>query len=165
MVDIVGGSLSEIHDVATAGRAVGDQTQAVYEEVRGRTEAWTADIQEMTARLRIDFATFTEQVEAEAARLEALGGATDWRGRSGQAARERLAELHAHAGRFRDRAMADVEAFRSAVVDLVDRHYDHIGTEMRATIEAMRQAHEAEAARADGYARAAQELDASAALG
>ncbi|MBY5162419.1 hypothetical protein [Salsipaludibacter albus] len=143
---------------------MGDQTHAVYEQVHSRTSAWTGEIQEMTARLRTDFEHFTEEVQAEAARLESVGGATNWQGRSGAAARERLAELRAHATAFRDRAMADVETFRTALEQLVERHYDHIGTEMRATVEAMQQANEAEAAQAAGYARAARELDESAAL-
>lgn len=165
MANLIGGSLSDIEQLATATRDAGEQTGAVYEEVRSRTAGFTTDIQEMTQRLRGDFEAFTGQVDAEATRLESVAEATNWQGRSGEAKRARHAELRARVTQFEHRAMEDVQSFRAALTDLVERHYDHIGTQMRTTIEAMQETHRAEAMHATNYASAARELDESAALG
>lgn len=164
MADLIGGSLSDIEQLATTTRDVGEHTSTGYEEVRSRTAAFTGDIQDMTRRLQADFQSFAEEVSAEASRLESVAGATNWQGRSGDAKRERLAELRTRATQFEQRALGDVETFRGALTDLVERHYEHIGTQMRTTIESMREAHDAEAVHASNYARAARELDESAAL-
>lgn len=165
MVDLIGGSLSEIEDLAATSRDVGDTTSQVFADVQQRTTAFTGDIEQMAQRLQADFEEFTGRVEAEAARLSSQAGATNWAGRSGDAKRERLAQVHADAAAFESRAMQDVTSFRSALTSLVDEHYDHIATDMGRVIEQMREVHEAEATHAASFAQAARDLDQSAALG
>lgn len=165
MSDLIGGSLSDIEQLAATSREVGEQAGQDFDDVRARTGAFTGEIEELAGRLQRDFEEFTARVRAEAARLASRAEATNWLGLSGDAKRARLERLHADAGAFEGRAMQDVAAFRSSLQALVQDHYDHVATDMATVVSGMREAHQAEADHATSFAAAARDLDQAAAGG
>lgn len=165
MVDQIGGSVSEILQLGIDGQRVGDETGEVFEIVRARADAFTADIEQMVQRLQQDVTEFADEVESRAAQLASTAAATNWMGRSGDAKRARLDDIHAAAGTFADRAMADVEEFRASLTSLVDSQYDHVARDMGAVVAEMQEVHRSEADHAANFARAARDLDLAAARG
>lgn len=156
---IIGGAISDIADLESATQQTGDEAGEFFAEVRGKADAFNGDIEDMVTRLKSDIDEFGALIEERASALARTAEGTEWHGLAADAKRQRMDEMHAHATSFQNQAMANAETFRGQLQGLVSNYYDHIATEMGATITEMQEVHTSEAQHTASYNQSLQDID------